>query len=62
MGAFIIAGLVLAGSVALAFFVGFAQSMATSPHYDNTPRSIMIGGAIVAALIVASHWLPHIGW
>lgn len=62
MGSFIVAGLVLAGAILLALFVGFAQSMATAPQYDNTPTTILIAGAVVAILIVASHWLPRIGW
>jgi hypothetical protein len=62
MGAFILAGLVFVGAILLAGFVSFAQGMAAAPHYDNTPRSILIGGVVLAALIAASHWLPHIGW
>lgn len=61
MGAFIIAGLVLAGALGLAFIVALAQGMATAPHYDSTPATIAISGAVLAALIAASHWL-HIGW
>jgi ABC-type antimicrobial peptide transport system permease subunit len=62
MWAFIIAGIVLVGSVLLALFIAFAQGMATAPSYDDTPRNTMIGGAIIAALIAGSHWFPHLGW
>jgi hypothetical protein len=60
--AFVLAGLVLLGSLALAFLIAFAQGMATAPQYDNSPLFITIAGAVSAALIAATHWLPHIGW
>jgi hypothetical protein len=62
MGAFILAGLVFLGALALAFFWAFAQGMATAPVYDNTPWHILIGGSLLALAIGATHWLPHIGW
>jgi hypothetical protein len=36
MWAFIIAGIVLVGSVLLAFFIAFGQGMSTAPSYDNS--------------------------
>ena len=62
MWSFILAGLMFAGSIALAFFVAFAQGMASAPRYDNTPWVIIGAGAVFSAIIVASHWLPHLGW
>jgi len=62
MGDFILAALIAAGSVGLAFFWGFAESMASAPRYDDTPRNILIGGLVLAAIIASSHWWPNIGW
>ena len=61
MGAFILAGVVFIVSTALAFLVGFAQGMATAPHYDNTPIYIFVGGIILAVAIALTHYI-HLGW
>lgn len=62
MGAFILAGLVFVGSLAAAFLVGFAEGMASAPVYTDTPLHILIGGSVLAVVIAATHWMPHIGW
>lgn len=62
MGAFIVAFLVFVSGLAIALFIGFAQSMADAPRYDNTPLWVFGIGTVLAILIVLSHWGPHIGW
>jgi hypothetical protein len=62
MGAFIVAGLIMVGTVLLSLFVGFAESMATAPRYDNSPLVVFAVGTALSVLVAATHWLPHIGW
>ncbi len=56
MGVFIIAALIAMGSVGLAFFWGFAESMATAPQYDNMPNIIFVSGLLLAAVVASSYW------
>ena len=62
MWAFILAGIIFICSVLGAFFVGFAEGMATAPRYDNAPWTVLGIGTGLAVLVAASHWLPHLGW
>lgn len=62
MWAFIIAVIVFVGSIFVAFVVAYAQDMADAPVYDNTPLTFLICGTVLAVLIAASHWFPHLGW
>jgi hypothetical protein len=66
MGAFIIAGSVLGLSVLWFLVQLFASGMSDSPSAAEEMSSNAVwslaGGTILAALIAASHWLPHIGW
>jgi uncharacterized membrane protein YdcZ (DUF606 family) len=62
MGAFIIAAILFIGTVFVSLVVAFAEGMAAAPAYDNVPLYIFIGGCVLCGIIIASHWLPHIGW
>lgn len=64
MLAFILAGLVFIGTLVVCAFMLFAAGMSDSPSAAaNVPvTSTFVIGTIIAALIAASHWLPHIGW
>lgn len=64
MGAFILAGIVAVGTLALSALLLFANGMAAAPSASNAIAvgPVFWGGTILAALIAASHWLPHIGW
>lgn len=65
MGAFILAGIVLLVGI-VGFFVIIAAYMslpAPSVQGDATAPFWWLGSCAVLAVIVsASHWLPHIGW
>lgn len=64
MGAFIVAGVIFVGTILLSLLMLFAAGMSDSPsEAENVPViSTFVTGTIIAALIAASHWLPHIGW
>lgn len=64
MLAFIIAGVVFAGTILLSVLMLFAAGMSDSPSAsaDVPVVSTFITGTIIAALIAASHWLPHVAW
>ncbi len=62
MGAFILAGVVFLFTLAACALVIGASMMSDSPNSSISPTPIFIGGTIVSALILASHWMPHIGW
>lgn len=58
---FILAGLVAVGTVCLAFLIMMATAMSDSPSTSISPFAVLIGGATITALLVASHWIT-IGW
>ena len=63
MGAFIIAGLIFAITLALSALVLFGDAMSDTTGQGGTSAGWVLGGGIlIAALVLASHWLPHIGW
>ena len=62
MGAFILAGLVFVGTVLLVLIIGFANGMSDSPGTSISSVPTLIGGTVISALILASHWMPHVGW
>ena len=66
MLAFIIAGLIAFGSVVAWAFAMLAASMSDSITASSdaaaTANSVLVIGLGIAALVAASHWLPHIGW
>lgn len=62
MGAFIIAALIAVGTLILSIIVIFADGMSDSPSTSISPAPVFFGGMTMAALVLASHWLPHIGW
>lgn len=63
MGAFILAGLIAVGTFCFALLLEIARGFATAPSMQPSYfwPTIWIGMP-VAALVAASHWLPHIGW
>ena len=62
MLSFILAGIIVAGTLGVAAFVGFANSMSDAP---GTPGvrvwPVFAIGFGIAALIVGSHYL-HLSW
>ena len=64
MLAFILAGIVFAGTLAVSAAMVFAAGMSDSPSASaNVPvLSTFLSGTIIAVLIGASHWLPHMSW
>ena len=64
MVAFILAGIVFVGTLVLSALMLFAAGMSDNPTASaNVPvLSTFITGAIIAVLIAASHWLPHLAW
>ena len=65
MGAFLVAGIILAIGV-LGFFAAIAVYMsypAPSVQGDaSAPTVWLVGSIILAAIVAASHWIPNIGW
>lgn len=64
MGAFIIAGIVFVITVLISLVMLFGAGMSDSPSAAaSVPvKATFITGTVIALLIAASHWLPHIGW
>ena len=64
MLAFILAGIIFVGTLVVSALMIFAAGMSDSPSASaNVPvLSTFITGTIIAALVAASHWLPHISW
>jgi hypothetical protein len=62
----ILAVVIFIGTVVISLFMLLAASMSDNPSAaDSMGSSIIgtfVGGTIVAILVGASHWLPHIGW
>ena len=66
MGAFIIAGIIVALTGLWCLFELFAAGMSSSPSAaaevsNRVPWHFAIG-IIIAGLVAATHWLPSIGW
>lgn len=64
MVAFILAGIVFVGTLAVSALIVFAAGMSDSPSaLTNVPvLSTFVTGTIISALIAASHWMPHLSW
>lgn len=62
MAAFIVAGIVAFLTLALAALQVFAAGMSDVPGASSGAGVTLGIGFFIAALIAASHWLPHIGW
>lgn len=61
--AFIFAGIVLFLGLAFALLEMFAAGMSDNGYAgDGGAGATALGTVIIAALIAATHWLPHIGW
>jgi len=64
--AFIVAGLIAVTTIAVCAVMIFAAGMSDSPSASadvggDALRTFVIG-IVIAGLVAASHWLPHIGW
>jgi hypothetical protein len=64
MGAFIIAGIVAVITIIISLLMLFAAGMSDAPSaVAKVPvTSTFVTGMVIAGLIAATHWLPHIGW
>lgn len=65
MGAFIVAGIILAIGI-IGFLIGvFAYMSLPAPSVQgdsSAPVIWLVWCVVFAALVAASHWMPHIGW
>jgi hypothetical protein len=63
MGAYIVAGFVFAITCLVCCAIVFANGMAPAPGTNDTPiLPAFVVGAVIAVLVAATHFLPHIGW
>jgi hypothetical protein len=62
MGAFIVAGVVFTITVLLSLLMLFAAGMSDQPGAESGAGGVFVGGTILSALILATHWMPSIGW
>lgn len=64
MGAFILGGVVAILTIFASVMLLFAAGMSDSPSAaaEVPVKSTFFIGMSCAALIVASHWMPRIGW
>jgi hypothetical protein len=64
MLAFIFAGIVFVGTLVVCAIMLFAAGMSSAPSASGEVPvvSTFITGTIIAVLIAASHWLPHLSW
>lgn len=61
--AFILAGIVMVGTLAICILMAFGSMMSTVQTISpKTLQHTFIVGMLLAAAIAASHWLPFIGW
>lgn len=60
--AFIVAGLIFAGSLAIGAIGLLADSMSDAPGKTSGVGGYVIGGIIISILVAGTHWLPHINW
>ncbi len=60
--AFVFASIVAALSLALGLLGAFATGMSDAPGQTSGVAPYVIVGLVMATLIAASHWLPHLGW
>ena len=59
--AFIVAGLIAAGSLGLGLLGLVAAGMSDAPGQTSGVAPYVICGLVIAALVAASHWL-HASW
>jgi hypothetical protein len=64
MLAFILAGIIFVGTLAVSALMMIGASMSDSPSAsaDVPVLSTFITGTVIAALVAASHWMLHISW
>jgi hypothetical protein len=64
MGAFILAGVIFIATVVVAVLVLFGNAMSDNPA-DNSSGgfiAVFVVGTALSCLVLASHWMPAIGW
>lgn len=59
---FILAGLVAVGTIIGLVLVIGANMMSDSPSTSISPIPVAVIGFGISGLLLASHWMPHIGW
>lgn len=63
MGAFIIAGIIFFITLLICILAIFANGMSDAPSQSGiSVWPAFIGGTLLSAIVLASHWLTHIGW
>lgn len=63
MGAFIAAGAVVVVGLCIAALQLFGASMSDATDQgDDGAAATAIGTVVIAGLVLATHWLPAIGW
>lgn len=62
MGAFILAGIVLAATLVITAIAIVADEMRDAAGERVPVAAIFSCGLVLSATIAASHWVPHIGW
>lgn len=62
MGAFILAGIIVVITIIATVVYIFGTAMSDVTGQGSNPFPILIGGLVLAVLVAATHWLPHIGW
>ena len=60
--ALILAGCVVIVTIGILVLVIGADMMSDSPTTHTDPVPVAVIGFGIAALLVASHWMPHLGW
>ena len=62
VGAFILAAIIEVLTILATVLYIFGNAMSDTTGLNLNPFPILIGGTVIALLVVASHWFPHIGW
>lgn len=63
MGAFIFAAIIAGGTLLITVLMIMANGMSDAPSVQGSPVApTFFGGMIIAGIVLASHWMPHIGW
>jgi hypothetical protein len=60
--AFILAGIVAVLTVLMLVLIIGADMMSDNPSASISPIPTAVIGFGIAALLIASHWMPNIGW
>lgn len=60
--AFLFAGLIALGTIAVIVLVLGADMMSDNPSAYTSPVPVAVIGFGISALVAASHWMPHLSW